>query len=445
MAFMDFKNLQWLNEGSDADWKKALAESKLIAQGQQALKSSGYTPTETLITNPLTKGLESLNVDPRFARRTSENVANAAGWTPAGIPLSAAEGGDIFGRATANKDPLGMTGGVGLAAAGILTGKGSNTWDAVKAAKAEEMLAKGADPREVWSLLGTGRATWDNQLRQEISDDAAKFKYNPIYDFRYLPRNEYNKLGDFLDHPKLYAAHPELRETKVEFQPVPFKNKEGEKNFLGASYNNPLDRIRLDIYPPNYDHPNNIDPKDMQNILENVLHETNHAVQYKNNFGRGGASELFPATTKDKSFAKQLLQANELIAIRDKYNIPVNELASVRDRAKAAKPKLFSAGKTLKSSVDLSGKYTRDQIKEIYRDVVNQDVRKYKRLGGEAEARLVERRQPLTEQQRLETYPLQYLQGNRLTLDYPTNELFNRTTSGKIENFDLLNDSFWKN
>lgn len=437
MALMDFKNLRWLSEGSDADWKKALAESKLIAQGKETLKPSAYTPTETLVTNPLTKGLEFLNVDPRFARRTSENVANVAGFTPAGIPLTGAEGGDIFGRATANNNPLGMAGGLGFAAAGILTGKGSQTWDAVKAAKAEEMLAKGADPREVWSLLGTGKSTWDKQFRQEISDEAAKFKYQPIYDFRYLPRNEYNKLGDFLDHPQLYAAHPDLRETKIEFQPVPLLNKKGEKNTLGASYNNPLDRIRLDIYPPNYDHPNNIDPQDLNNILRNVLHETEHAVQYRNDFGRGGSSELFPQTSANKKLEKQIMQANALHILRDKHGVPLDKLTDTFSRV--------TNKKLVKGSMDLFDKYNRDELKAIYNDIANQDIRKYKRLGGEAEARLVERRQPLTDKQRLETYPFEYVQGNPLTLDYPTNELFNRNTSGTIENYDLLNDMLWKN
>ena len=437
MGLLDYNNLKFLNEGSDADWKKALAESQLIAKGQQALKPSGYSPTEQLITNPLTKGLEFLNVDPRFARRTSENVANVAGFTPAGIPLSAAEGGDIFGRATANKDPLGMTGGVGLAAAGILTGKGSKTWDAVKAAQAEEMLAKGVDPKEVWSLLGTGRATWDNQLRQEISDEAAKFKYQPIYDIRNIPRNDYNKLGDFLDHPKLYEAHPELRETKVEFEPKPFKDKKGNPNILGASYNNPLDRIRLEIFPPNYSFENNIDPKDLQNILNNTLHETNHAVQFRNDFGRGGSSSLFPQSSADKKLTNQIKQANALHILSEKHGVPLDKLPDTFNRV--------TGKKLVKGSMDLFGQYDRNQLKTIYNDIANQDIRKYKRLGGEAEARLVERRQPLTEQQRLETYPLQYLEGNRSTLDYPTNELFNRNTSGTIENFDLLNDAFWKN
>jgi hypothetical protein len=325
----------------------------------------------------------------------------------------------------------------GLGLAGIMIGKGAKTWDAVKAAQAEEMLAKGADPKEVWSLLGTGRATWDNQLRQEISDDAAKFKYQPIYDIRNIPRNDYNKLGDFLDHPKLYEAHPELRETKVEFEPKPFKDKKGNPNILGASYNNPLDRIRLEIFPPNYSFENNIDPKDLQNILNNTLHETNHAVQFKNDFGRGGSSSLFPQSSADKKLTNQIKQANALHILSEKHGVPLDKLPDTFNRV--------TGKKLVKGSMDLFGQYDRSQLKTIYNDIANQDIRKYKRIGGEAEARLVERRQPLTEQQRLETYPFQYLQGNPLTLDYPTNELVNRNTSGTIENFDLLNSKLWKN
>jgi hypothetical protein len=325
----------------------------------------------------------------------------------------------------------------GLGLAGIMIGKGAKTWDAVKAAQAEEMLAKGADPKEVWSLLGTGRATWDNQLRQEISDDAAKFKYQPIYDIRNLPRNEYNKLGDFLDHPKLYEAHPDLKETKVEFESKPFKDKKGNPNILGASYNNPLDRIRLEIFPPNYSFENNIDPKDLQNILNNTLHETGHAVQFRNDFGRGGSASLFPQSSADKKLTNQIKQANALHILTEKHNVPLDQLPYEFNRV--------TGKKLVKGSMDLFGQYDRNQLKSIYNDIANQDIRKYKRLGGEAESRLVERRQPLTEQQRLETYPFQYLEGNRSTLDYPTNELVNRNTSGTIENFDLLNSKLWKN
>ena len=78
MALADYSNLRWLFEGSDADWKKALAESKLIAQGKEILKSGYSTPTERMVTNPLSSGLEFLNIDPRYARQVSRNAANAA-------------------------------------------------------------------------------------------------------------------------------------------------------------------------------------------------------------------------------------------------------------------------------------------------------------------------------------------------------------------------------
>lgn len=52
------------------------------------------------------------------------------------------------------------------------------------------------------------------------------------------------------------------------------------------------------------------------------------------------------------------------------------------------------------------------------------DFEKYRRLYGEAEARLAERRLPLTEQQRKEIYPFQFRDGDEYALDVPLEELF---------------------
>jgi hypothetical protein len=117
MALSDYKNLKWLREGSDADWKKALEEQRLMSMGKEALKSSAYTPTERMITNPLSSGLEFLNVDPRFARQVAKKTASSFDYaTP--IPM-AAEGGQMAGVGLANKD-YGQAGlGTLLAALGI--------------------------------------------------------------------------------------------------------------------------------------------------------------------------------------------------------------------------------------------------------------------------------------------------------------------------------------
>jgi hypothetical protein len=162
MALSDYKNLQWLFNGSDAEWKKALAESKLIAQGKEALKSGSYTPTERMITNPLTGGLEFLNVDPRFARRTSEKVADVVNYT---TPVTiGAEGGDIFGRGAANRDPLGMAGGLGVAALGTIGAgkKGATTiqdvLNSIESKKVTEGLGqfKSTKPSEIYKKTMAG-------------------------------------------------------------------------------------------------------------------------------------------------------------------------------------------------------------------------------------------------------------------------------------------------
>jgi hypothetical protein len=154
MALSDYKNLRWLFEGSDADWKKALAESKLIAQGKEALKSGSYTPTERVFTNPLSSGLEFLNVDPRFARQTSSKLANVVG----AAPVMGAEGGDVFGRAVANQDPLSMAGGLGLAALGTIGSAGK------KGATTLEDIVKSIESKKVTEGLGQFKSTKPSEI-----------------------------------------------------------------------------------------------------------------------------------------------------------------------------------------------------------------------------------------------------------------------------------------
>jgi hypothetical protein len=154
MALSDYGNLDWLFQGSDADWKKALAESKLIAQGKEALKSGSYTPTERMITNPLTGGLEFLNVDPRYARQTSAKLANVVGVAP----VMGAEGGDVFGRAVANQDPLSMAGGLGLAALGTVGSAGK------KGATTIEDIVKSIESKKVTEGLGQFKSTKPSEI-----------------------------------------------------------------------------------------------------------------------------------------------------------------------------------------------------------------------------------------------------------------------------------------
>lgn len=154
MALSDYKNLQWLREGSDADWKRALEEQRLISMGKEALKSSAYTPTERIMTNPLSSGLEFLNVDPRFARQTSSKLANVIGVAP----VMGAEGGDVFGRAVANQDPFSMAGGLGLAALGTVGSAGK------KSATTIQDIVKSIESKKVTEGLGQFKSTKPSEI-----------------------------------------------------------------------------------------------------------------------------------------------------------------------------------------------------------------------------------------------------------------------------------------
>lgn len=421
MALMDFKNLRWLSEGSDADWKKALAESKLIAQGKEALKSSAYTPTETLVTNPLTKGLEFLNVDPRFARRTSENVANAAGFTPAGIPLSGAEGGDIFGRATANNNPLGMAGGLGLAAAGTFVGKGSKTWDVVREAEAQKLLDQGLDPSRVWNRTLTGKGI-DNILRQEISDKNAKWLKDPIW----MPRtnqmsvDEYQKLGQqypnktlaeldkiagrtdpnynvplssLLDHPELYDAYPQLKDLPVNFRP----NLDARGSFSPPSqYSKMYPEGYIELRTPKISNPNRpytMDDKSKEGILSTLLHEIQHKVQHTEGFAKGGQPKEFKDQTKDVG---KYYDARWLRNFSDENATSLKEAANQYEAKYYKKPAM--------GSLKLAKGNTLEELFNKEKNLLTKG-QQYQRLGGEMESRLTQRRKELDMIGRGKHYP----------------------------------------
>jgi hypothetical protein len=140
----------------------------------------------------------------------------------------------------------------------IFVGKGAKTWDKMKEADALARLAKGEDAATVWKETGIAVAPWDNAARTEISDHTAKL--TPISelvkqrnvelkaqrdkivatvkeegrkptDLEKANVNQLNELigtsayrgtvGDALDHPELFAAHPEMKGQNFRWRELP--------------------------------------------------------------------------------------------------------------------------------------------------------------------------------------------------------------------------------
>lgn len=152
-------------------------------------------------------------------------------------------------------------------AIGTFIGKGAKTWDAGKAAQAEELLDKGVDPRAAHAQTGIMPGV-DRALRREISDDAATIKQFPTG-----PMNPISaKLGDILDHPDVYKAYPDLANM-----PVTLKSNATGKS-TGAFYPD-VNRISYDAKNP-------------EAAKSGLLHEMQHVIQQREGWASGGNPEI---------------------------------------------------------------------------------------------------------------------------------------------------------
>jgi len=102
----------------------------------------------------------------------------------------------------------------------IFIGPKAKTWDKSAADKFLELEKSGVDPVTAWRETGTFRSP-DNKLRQEISDQQAKFQptqWETPYVVKSQPDLENIKMssiGSAMFHPELFAAYPELANANL--------------------------------------------------------------------------------------------------------------------------------------------------------------------------------------------------------------------------------------
>jgi hypothetical protein len=162
------------------------------------------------------------------------------------------------------------------------------------------------------------------------------------------------------------------------------------------------------------------------------LHEGQHGIQTNEGWALGGSPKNYTQQAEAELAKKALLMRNEIDAMPS--SIPFDE------RAKTVKELFEKLDQTPidKKTMDLVKDYTdnpNSQLEEIS-NFYGLDRRSsamspddvYKRLFGEAEARLTQNRMDLSPEQRLEYFP--YNQG-QYGLDVPLNEVIVRGLLGK--------------
>ena len=401
--------LEWLGDKSQVVGD---AVNKAIGQGAGAVISAipGQTAEaapaiQAAITN---KGLGKSAEDYITQTTGSPTAGKLASWVPGAVELVA--GGK--GIMNAAKLEMGDIGGQGMGKQrGIFAGVKAKGADLDAKAKAEEMLAAGADRDQIWKDTGwmkdiDGQWKWeidDSQMAMQGRDfnkemrEAAKagdmeavMRIGNERKSYVQPSEESNILSSVVDHNELFNAYPDA-------QNVGYQVDKGMQ--LGeASYNPGSERITMS-------------PMNRDAVRSPVLHETQHWVQGEENFARGGNTGMFdrgdvgvttPRMLSLRSEVNKILQSDEFISEGMKMRqqgIPSHEIR-----------------KTLYDKYDLNQK-----IDEIYS---NEDrmagltsFEKYQRLAGEAESRNVETRRDMTAEERRAKAPWETM------TDVPESEL----------------------
>lgn len=234
----------------------------------------------------------------------------------------------------------------------------------------------------------------DNQWKFEIPDKDAKLKEDNLKKmFANIKKDA--TLKDVMEHDKLFAAYPLIAD-------MPVKYNSHLKNTLGALVTDANGNVYIEVAKTN----------DFYSLRDTLLHEIAHAIQRIEGFGRGGnikGKRTIPDDLLGSYVERQRLQ-NTLWKELSKNGIkPVRDV-DVSKRS-ISHPSFMDAMPHLEkiAEKDPEVKVLLDRVKELNKRLEKVDAKeprlKYLNLPGENEARDVEARSDMTDQERAETLP----------------------------------------
>jgi len=274
---------------------------------------------------------------------------------------------------------------VGLA--GTFAGVGAKTADFASFNKANKQLNAGDNPAKVWMETGWGRGP-DGQMRFEISDDAAQW----LGKYREAPSSK------MLSHDKLYGNYPEV--GKIDMSVVGGSSSRYVPGAIPTPYINIAEQGK--------------------GQKSSALHELQHAIQQREGFARGGDPLTIGINPGAVDENITILQ-NKLYEAGLRSDGRLGELSRKKDIVGL---KLLEENERGNLLVELPLWRELEVAKRKFREQ-GTPYQIYKRLGGEAEARLTQSRMNLNPTQRSAQYPWESGYFQRET-GVPMNELINR-------------------
>jgi hypothetical protein len=315
---------------------------------------------------------------------------------------------------------------LGMAEVGMFIGAGSKAFDKAMAFTATKLEKKGLSPQEIWQETGTVRGP-DGMWRQEISDKLTTLKGQPYkdvimgaYDRGVLKTGDQlykTTVEDVFFHNGLKEAYPELMNIETQMM----RKGSDAKGSLSTGGKNQVLQVREDLLA--------------EPARSTMLHELQHAIQEKEGFGVGGNTDTMDrmiGKVKDRAF---------LIKETDEYKVAeqeLNKLANDFFTNKISKEDFSVGEQALLQKYPVMNEY-RD-ASDMVQYFGNDPSDAYRRLMGEAEARLTQTRRNLSPEERKQYFPFEFQDKNLnpYGLDVPPNMLINLDRQGNLIERGLL-------
>lgn len=315
---------------------------------------------------------------------------------------------------------------LGMAEVGMFIGAGSKAFDKAMAFTATKLEKKGLSPQEIWKETGTVRGP-DGMWRQEISDKLTTLKGQPYkdvimgaYDRGVLKTGDQlykTNVEDVFSHNALKEAYPEVMNIETQMM----RKGSDAKGSLSVGGKNQVLQVREDLLA--------------EPARSTMLHELQHAIQEKEGFGVGGNTDTMDrmiGKVKDRAF---------LIKQTDEYKVAEQELNKLADNFftnKINKADYDAAEQALLQKYPVINEYR--NAYDVVQNFGNDPSDAYRRLMGEAEARLTQTRRNLSPEERKQYFPFEFQDKNLnpYGLDVPPNMLINLDRQGNLIERGLL-------
>lgn len=267
--------------------------------------------------------------------------------------------------------------GAGMADNAILAGVKAKGANMKKLEQAKYLEMKGMDRDNIWGRTGWGRGV-DGDWRWEIPDwEGSKsiMRYPTEVEHRFTTPDI--KMTDFYENPQLIDAYPGFKDTMLE---------KDVQRAGGGAYKGPYPEyggVESIIYSPT---------TDMDELLRTVLHESQHGIQLREDFSRGGSPSEFPKY-RDAS--------------NDSIDEAISLIRNVGDGSLLNRMSFDTHPVEAVEGILKSYSFTRDGMGEYaipkdlrHRMILYVDknkhplspIERYNRMAGEVEARAVENR-----------------------------------------------------